>query len=232
MNEREAQNQGMYFVGNTADPWDEQKIAKLKELAQQIRKLGFRAVVVKSGVREWGGGDYVLYADKDYNNYRRALEVKKDLLRYEERKEELRKKYEALLQELEDEYARDKALVDDIEKKLGREIRVDESVRTVSTRKILKEYIVDHDESLPEDEDNELFVYQWYWGEPKKDYKWFLDNFSEEERRKAYEYFKKQGMSFHDKFTYFNPVQKPKMPWEESVNKNSKLSLEETTKRS
>ena len=65
MNEREAQNQGMYFVGNTADPWDEQKIAKLKELAQHIRKLGFRAVVVKSGAREWGGGDYVLYADKE-----------------------------------------------------------------------------------------------------------------------------------------------------------------------
>lgn len=68
----------------------------------------------------------------------------------------------------------------------------------------LKEYIVDHDNSLPEDEDNELFVYQWYWGWPDKDYQWFLDNTTEEERKRAYEYFKKEGMSFYDKFTWFS----------------------------
>lgn len=79
-------------------------------------------------------------------------------------------------------------------------MRMNEEVKATG----LKEYIVDHDDSLPEDEDNELFVYQWYWGEPDKDYQWFLDNTTEEERKHAYEYFKKEGMSFYDKFTWFN----------------------------
>lgn len=54
-----------------------------------------------------------------------------------------------------------------------------------------------------EDKDNELFVYQWYWGLPDKDYQWFIDNISEEERKQAYDYFEKEGMSFEDKFNWF-----------------------------
>lgn len=79
----------------------------------------------------------------------------------------------------------------------------DESLDPDKKATRLKEYIVDHDDSLPEDEDNELFVYQWYWGWPDKSYQWFLDNTTEEERKQAYEYFKKEGMSFYDKFTWF-----------------------------
>lgn len=72
MNERQAREQGLVFNGATASEWRKEEIEKLKTEAKEIRKLGFRAVVVHSGANEWGGGSYLLYTDNDYDDYQIA----------------------------------------------------------------------------------------------------------------------------------------------------------------
>lgn len=66
MNERQAEKEGLRFEGSSARPWDEKQVEQLKKEASEIRKQGFRAVVVESGIHEWGGGSRLLYTDPDY----------------------------------------------------------------------------------------------------------------------------------------------------------------------
>lgn len=70
MNERQASLEGLQFEGATARPWDEKACEKLRKEAAEIRKMGFRAVVVQSGSNEWGGGSKLLYVEYDYAIYK------------------------------------------------------------------------------------------------------------------------------------------------------------------
>lgn len=72
MNERQCKEQGLVFSGHTANRYKEEEISKLRERAKQIKKLGFRAIVAKSGTNEWGCGDYILYVEDDYWFYETA----------------------------------------------------------------------------------------------------------------------------------------------------------------
>lgn len=56
MNEKQARLEGLSFTGAAAHPWESKELKDLKEEAKQIRRLGFRAVVVSSGRNEWGAG--------------------------------------------------------------------------------------------------------------------------------------------------------------------------------
>ena len=73
MNEAQCKEQGLKYEGGTARVGNEEEIAELKQEAKEIRKLGFRAIVAKSGSNEWGGGDYILYVDPLYLDYKQAL---------------------------------------------------------------------------------------------------------------------------------------------------------------
>lgn len=73
MNEKEARVNGLVFGGPTANPYNKEEVAELKAKAAKIRKMGFTAVVVQSGAKEWGGGSKLLYVDHDYDDYKYLL---------------------------------------------------------------------------------------------------------------------------------------------------------------
>lgn len=70
----DAENEGLVFHGATARYWRDEEVAKLKDKAKEIRKLGFKAKTVKSLKSEWGCGDYVLMVEPKYQEYRSAAE--------------------------------------------------------------------------------------------------------------------------------------------------------------
>lgn len=70
MNEKQARNEGLTYAGPAANVWDRKECEELKVEAAEIRKMGFRAVVVQSGANEWGGGSKLLYVDEDFMIYK------------------------------------------------------------------------------------------------------------------------------------------------------------------
>ena len=70
MNEAAARKEGLQFEGGSASPWDAEECKELRCKAAEIRKLGFRAIVVQSGANEWGGGSKLLYVEPDYSTYK------------------------------------------------------------------------------------------------------------------------------------------------------------------
>lgn len=72
MSMHSAEQEGLTFSGATANQYRQNEIDRLKVRAAKVRKLGFRAKAVKSGVREWGGGCYVLMVEPTYFDYEEA----------------------------------------------------------------------------------------------------------------------------------------------------------------
>lgn len=70
MNEKQASLEGLQFEGGSASPWNAKECEKLRKEAAEIRKMGYRAVVVQSGLKEWGGGSKLLYVEHDYAIYK------------------------------------------------------------------------------------------------------------------------------------------------------------------
>lgn len=73
MNMYQAEQEGLQFQGGTANEYRKDEIEKLKQRAKEIRKLGFKARAIKSGVNEWGGGCYVLMVEPNYMEYQEAV---------------------------------------------------------------------------------------------------------------------------------------------------------------
>lgn len=120
MNMKEAQKEGLVFTGLTAEVDDKEDIAYLKDEVNKIRKLGFRALAVKSGMKEWGNGCYCLFADPMYEKYEQAKTYKmNNNIYYEDRKKKLQEEYEKKLAEIEDEEAKAWEFVKEVEKELG-----------------------------------------------------------------------------------------------------------------
>lgn len=84
MNEAAARKEGLQFEGGSASPWNEKECEELRREAAEIRKAGFRAVVVQSGANEWGGGSKLLYVEHDYATYKW---VKENEARIDEKRE-------------------------------------------------------------------------------------------------------------------------------------------------
>lgn len=74
MNEAQARSEGLQYEGGYAQPWNREECYDLLKRADDIRKKGFRAVVVQSGKNEWGGGAKLLYVDEDYATYKYLLQ--------------------------------------------------------------------------------------------------------------------------------------------------------------
>ena len=122
MNERKARQQGLEFEGASACEWDEEKIEELKAEAKRIRKLGFRAVVVHSGVNEWGGGSYLLYTDNDYYNYQIAKSYTAYVNNEELNLKKVEEEYLKKVEEIKAEASRRREYVKIVEAKTGKKI--------------------------------------------------------------------------------------------------------------
>lgn len=117
---KEAQKEGLVFTGLTAEVDDKEDIAYLKDEANKIRKLGFRALAVKSDMKEWGNGCYCLFVDPMYEKYEQARTYKMSNKKlYEDRKKKLQEEYEKKLAEIENEEAKAWEFVEEVEKELG-----------------------------------------------------------------------------------------------------------------
>ncbi len=125
MNMAQAKKEGLVFIGLTAEENDKEDINNLKNEANKIRKLGFRAISVKSNMNEWGNGCYCLFADPMYEKYEQARTYKMTNKKfYEEERKKLQEKYEAELVKIENEEAKAWEFVEEVEKKLGYIIEV------------------------------------------------------------------------------------------------------------
>ena len=121
----QAKKEGLVFIGLTAEENDKEDINNLKNEANKIRKLGFRAISVKSNMNEWGNGCYCLFADPMYEKYEQARTYKMTNKKfYEEERKKLQEKYEAELVKIENEEAKAWEFVEEVEKKLGYIIEV------------------------------------------------------------------------------------------------------------
>lgn len=72
MSMRSAEQEGLRFSGATANQYSKSEIDRLKAKAAEVRKLGFKAKAVKSGIREWGCGCYTLMVEPAYFDYEEA----------------------------------------------------------------------------------------------------------------------------------------------------------------
>lgn len=123
MNQAQAHKEGLVFTGATADTWNKEECAQLRKEAAEIRKLGFKAIIVQSGVKEWGCGSKLLYTDKGYRDYEHACQCKSFCNNYERDRQRIIEKYEAELKQLDERHAQDEAFIAEVEKKFGVEVK-------------------------------------------------------------------------------------------------------------
>lgn len=76
MTENQAERDGLEFKIETGDvAYTQRDLDRLKKRANDIRKAGYRAVVVKGNVSDWGAGARLLYVDPDYSLYEEYINL-------------------------------------------------------------------------------------------------------------------------------------------------------------
>jgi hypothetical protein len=97
MTEKQARQEGLMFTGSYLS-WKKEEI---KNDAAEIRKQGFRAVVVITS-----GGGYSVYAEKKYFTYRRIKDIEMHLSNFGEWKKRAYDEYQKRLKEIDDKIKR------------------------------------------------------------------------------------------------------------------------------
>lgn len=108
MNEKRAQQEGLSFTGIYVRSYESDKA---KERAKEIRKQGYKAVMVQVD------GGVSVYAEEKYFIDKQMREIKKRLAAVDRQKEYAKEKYEQELQKIEDNRLRMEKMLAELEQK-------------------------------------------------------------------------------------------------------------------